>query len=161
MSVAAELGYRIEAGEMADLPDVMVAMGDAFDPEYGEAWTEAQCAGVLGMPGCWLLLARDGDTPVGFAMLRSVVDEAELLLIAVRPRYRRRGVAAALLSQAAEHARGVGIDTLHLEVRDGNPALDLYRAAGFLQVGRRSAYYRGRTGKVFDALTFKRHLAAD
>lgn len=144
---------------MADLPDVMIAMGDAFDPEFGEAWTEAQCAGVLGMPGCWLLIARDGDEPAGFALLRSAPGEAELLLIAVRPRFRRRGIAAALLDRAATDATASGIESLHLEVRDGNPALELYRAAGFVQVGRRPAYYRGRTGKVFDALTFKLQLA--
>ena len=144
---------------MADLPDVMIAMGDAFDPEFGEAWTEAQCAGVLGMPGCWLLIARDRDEPAGFALLRSATGEAELLLIAVRPRFRRRGIAAALLDRAAADAAASGIESLHLEVRDGNPALELYRAAGFVQVGRRPAYYRGRTGKVFDALTFKRQLA--
>jgi ribosomal-protein-alanine N-acetyltransferase len=161
LTLAADLDVRIEAGGMADLPDVMVAMGDAFDPEFGEAWTEAQCAGVLGMPGCWLLLAREGTDPAGFAMLRAVAGEAELLLIAVRPRYRRRGIGAALLARAAEDAQASGVDTLHLEVRDGNPALALYRGFGFVQVGRRSAYYRGRSGKVFDALTFRRHLAAD
>ena len=161
MTVAADVAIRIEPGGMADLPDVMIAMGDAFDPEYGEAWTEAQCAGVLGLPGCWLLIGRDGDVPVGFAMLRSAADEAELLLIAVRPPYRRRGVAAALLAHVAQEAAAACIDTLHLEVRDGNPALELYRAAGFVQVGRRPAYYRGRPGKVFDALTFKRRLGAD
>jgi [ribosomal protein S18]-alanine N-acetyltransferase len=161
MTLTADLAVRIEAGGMADLPDVMTAMGDAFDPEYGEAWTEAQCAGVLGMPGCWLLIAREGARPAGFAMLRSVAGEAELLLIAVRPRYRRRGVGRALLDRAAEKARQAGVELLHLEVRDGNPALDLYRAAGFVQVGRRAAYYRGRTGKVFDALTFRRQLSAD
>lgn len=151
----------IEAGGMADLPDVMTAMADAFDPLFGEAWTEAQCAGVLGMPGSWLLLARIGGQPAGFAMLRTVVREAELLLIAVRPAHRRHGIARALLKRVASDAVACGIDTLHLEVREGNPAVDLYCAAGFEQVGRRRDYYRGRTGKVFDALTFKRGLGRD
>ena len=158
MTVAADLDFRIEAGGMADLADVMIAMGDAFDPQFGEAWTEAQCAGVLGMPGSWLLLARTGGDPAGFALLRKVADEAELLLIAVRARFRRHGIGRALLGRAVEDARAEGIALLHLEVRDGNPALALYREAGFIQVGNRRGYYRGRTGKVFDALTFKRHL---
>lgn len=161
MTLAAELGYRVEAGGMADLPDMMTVMGDAFDPEFGEAWTEAQCAGVLGMPGCWLLVAREQGDPAGFALLRSALSEAELLLIAVRPSFRRRGIAATLMDRAAAEAKKAGIEALHLEVRDGNPALELYRAAGFIQVGHRPAYYRGRSGKVFDALTFKRQLAAD
>lgn len=161
MSVAADLNVRLDPGGMADLPDVMVAMSDAFDPEFGEAWTEAQCAGILGMPGSWLLIARSSDEPAGFALVRTVADEAELLLIAVRKGYRRQGIARALLDQASDDALKGGAETLHLEVRDGNPALELYRSAGFVQVGARRAYYRGRTGKVFDALTFKRRLGVN
>ena len=161
MTLAAELAFRIEPGGMADLADVMVAMSDAFDAEYGEAWTEAQCAGILGMPGSWLLVARVGDDPAGFALLRTVADEAELLLIAVRNRYRRQGIARALIDQAMADSGEGGVDTLHLEVRDGNPAIALYQGVGFVQIGMRRAYYRGRSGKVFDALTFKKHLAVN
>jgi [ribosomal protein S18]-alanine N-acetyltransferase len=161
MSVAAGLLVRIDPGGMADLADVMVAMGDAFDPEYGEAWTEAQCAGILGMPGSWLLIARSSDEPAGFALVRTITDEAELLLIAVRKRYRRQGIATALLYRAMTGALEGGAGTLHLEVRDGNPALELYRSAGFVQVGVRRAYYHGLSGKVFDALTFKRRLGVN
>lgn len=156
--MATEIAIRIESGGMADLPDVMVAMGDAFDPEYGEAWTEAQCAGILGMPGSWLLIARAGDDPAGFALLRTIAGETELLLIAVRKLHRRQGIARALIEQAIADSIVDGVETLHLEVRDGNPAAELYRNVGFVQVGVRRDYYRGRTGKVFDALTFKRRL---
>jgi ribosomal-protein-alanine N-acetyltransferase len=161
MIMATDLAISIEPGGMADLPDVMTAMGDAFDPEYGEAWTEAQCAGILGMSGSWLLIARCGDDPAGFALLRTIVDEAELLLIAVRGRYRRQGVARALLRRAIDDAAADGVTTLHLEVRDGNPAAELYRGLGFVQIGMRRAYYRGRSGKVFDALTFKKRLGVN
>lgn len=161
MSVLAGIDFVIESGGMAELPDVMIAMRDAFDPQYGEAWTEAQCAGVLGMPGSWLLIARSGDDPAGFALLRKILGEAELLLIAVRKQYRRQGIGRALLDRAIDEAVAAGVDTLHLEVRDGNPALELYRRCGFAQVGSRPGYYRGRTGKVFDALTFKRQLAVN
>lgn len=159
MTVATGLELVIEPGGIADMADVMLVMASAFDPEFGEAWTEAQCAGVLGMPGSWLLIARSRGDPVGFALLRKVIDEAELLLIASHPDVRRHGVASALLDRAAEDALASGAALLHLEVRDGNPALKLYRQAGFVQVGRRPSYYRGRSGKVFDALTFKRQLS--
>jgi ribosomal-protein-alanine N-acetyltransferase len=159
--MATDLAIRVEPGGMADLPDVMIAMGDAFDPQYGEAWTEAQCAGILGMAGSWLLVARSGSDPAGFALLRTVADETELLLIAVRNRYRRQGVAHALLDQAIGDAAAEAVTTLHLEVREGNPAAELYRRLGFVQIGMRRAYYRGRSGKVFDALTFKKRLGVN
>lgn len=159
MNNPTSIDIAVEPGEIGDLTDVMKVMSDAFDPEFGEAWTEAQCAGVLGMPGSWLLIARTGgEDPAGFALLRKIMDEAELLLIAVRPHYRRYGIGRVLLERAAEDAVAGGARSLHLEVRDGNPALLLYRQSEFVQVGARRGYYRGRTGKVFDALTFKRQL---
>jgi [ribosomal protein S18]-alanine N-acetyltransferase len=155
VTAGADLSLRIDSGGIGDLADVMTAMADAFDPEYGEAWTEAQCAGILGMPGSWLLIARNGDDPAGFALVREIAGEAELLLIAVRHRYRRQGVGRALLDRVSDQARAQSVKVLHLEVRQNNPAMALYRAAGFIQAGIRHGYYRGRSGKVFDALTFR------
>ena len=59
-----------------------------------------------------------------------MLDEAELLLIAVAPAARRRGVGAALLRAVIAEARGHGVTKLHLEVRAGNTAIQLYAAAG-------------------------------
>lgn len=144
----------VRAGAAA-IPDVMRVMTEAFDPAYGEAWTASQCAGLLDMPGSWLVLAhRDGE-PAGFALSRAVLDEAELLLIAVRPAWRRRGLGAALLSAVVDEARGRGLALVHLEARDGNAAAALYEAHGFRQVGRRRDYYRGGDGTTRDALTMQ------
>ena len=63
-------------GHDADLRDVMRVMDSSFDPGFGEAWTIAQCAGLLPLPGVWLTLARDGEEAVGFALARLVADEA-------------------------------------------------------------------------------------
>ena len=46
----------------------------AFDPRFGEAWTRAQCIGILAMPGVWLTLARVGEAVVGFALSRAIMD---------------------------------------------------------------------------------------
>jgi len=50
-------------------------------------------------------------------------------------------------------ARNHGATRVHLEVREGNPAVIMYRQAGFNFAGRRPKYYRGRFGGDFDALT--------
>jgi len=143
--------YRF--GTVADLPLIMTVMEDAFEPCFGEAWNAAQCSGILGLPGVGLLLASVGGVPAGFALTRVVLDEAELLLLAVSPARRRHGIGEGLLRRAAEAARIMGAARLHLEVRDGNPAISLYKRSGFAQVGRRTGYYRGRRGELFDALS--------
>lgn len=146
-------GIVLEAGGAADLDAVMAVMEASFEPRFGEAWTRSQCAGLLPMPGVWLVLARDDGAPVGFALARAVAGEAELLLLAVRDIVQRRGTGARLLQRFEADAQARGAVRLHLEVRDGNHALSLYERAGYALVGRRRNYYSGHGGTAYDALT--------
>jgi ribosomal-protein-alanine N-acetyltransferase len=148
----------LRSGGTADLATVESLMTEAFDPRFGEAWTHGQCLGIMALPGVWLTIASVDGKPVGFALSRQIVDEAELLLLATAPASRRKGVAAALLRSVVTEAREKNASKLHLEVREGNEAIKLYRTAGFTKVGERRAYYRGNAGQTFDAFTFRREL---
>ncbi len=139
------------------LPDAMTVMAHAFDPQFGEAWNTAQCTGVLAMPGAELLIARQ-DVPVGFALLRTVIDEAELMLLAVTPTVRGQGIGRALLQHSIDLATKSGVVSYFLEVRGDNPAIKLYEQAGLEQVGLRRDYYRGANGNRRDALTYRLSL---
>jgi len=146
---------RISRGNTEDLEAVMQVMATAFSDRYGEAWTRSQCAGILPMTGVQLVLAHDDeDRVVGFSLYRTVADDAELLLLAVRPEIQGRGVGRDLLGHFIEHSKDNGATRIHLEVREGNPAARVYRAAGFVEANRRRNYYRGREGRQYDALTF-------
>ncbi len=142
----------------AELDQVMDVMNAAFDPSYGEAWTRAQCAGILPMTGVTLTLAHEADTPLGFSLSRQVADEAELMLLAVVPAARGHGIGTSLVRHFLQGARAADLRKLHLEVRDGNPAVSLYRQHGFQVEGRRSKYYKGPDGQFFDALTMVRRI---
>jgi [ribosomal protein S18]-alanine N-acetyltransferase len=144
-------------GGLADLDDVMRVMDESFDPRFGEAWTASQCAGLLPMPGVWLSLARDEIDVAGFALSRAIADEAELLLLAVRAPAQRRGIGAMLLERFSTLARARGAARLHLEVREGNHAVNLYSRAGFTLAGRRRNYYSGPDGHSYDALTLAKN----
>jgi ribosomal-protein-alanine N-acetyltransferase len=148
----------LRSGDARDIALVDTLMAAAFEPRFGEAWTRNQSLGVMAMPGVRLTLAFIDDEPAGFALVRSVADEAELLLLAVDPRFRRRGVATALLRGIVDDGRAGGVADLHLEVRAGNDAVRLYTAHGFAKVGERRGYYRGKTGQVYDAHTYRRAL---
>ena len=151
---------RLDLGTSGDLDEVMRVMEAAFGTAYGEAWTRSQCAGILPMAGVSLTIARDADNneAIGFSLVRSVADEAELLLLAVVPSRHRQGVGTRLLDQFMNKSRANGTGRVHLEVRDGNPAVAMYRAAGFAPIARRRNYYHGADGRRFDALTFARDL---
>jgi ribosomal-protein-alanine N-acetyltransferase len=150
---------RIQSGSFDDLDDVMAVMDRAFGSRFGEAWTRSQLAGILPMAGVSLILARDASGhAIGFSLFRTVADESELLLIAVRPENHRRGIGRLLLDDFLGRARGEGIIRVHLEVRDGNPAVSMYREAGFSPVGRRRNYYHASNGDRFDAITLSCQL---
>ena len=145
------------------LDHIMGVMEAAFDPQFGEAWTRRQVAEALSMPNTFYLLAGPTgellagvEQAAGFALSRGAAGEEELLLIAVRPECRGRGIGTALITRFIEQARERSADRLFLEMREGNVAERLYRRQGFREVGRRRNYYSSARNRQFDALTFAR-----
>jgi ribosomal-protein-alanine N-acetyltransferase len=149
-----------------DLERIMAVMEVAFDPTFGEAWSRRQVSDALLLPNTHYLLAaadglppRDDQPAAGFALSRGAVDEEELLLIAVAPEHRGRGIGGALIERLVAEARTRGVTRLFLEMREGNTAEMLYRRHGFASVGRRRHYYRRGSGSPIDAITFAREIA--
>lgn len=155
-----ERDVKIETGSSEDMDAVMTVMDQAFGDRFGEAWTRSQLAGILPMGGVSLTLARsqDDEETIGFSLVRTVAGESELLLIAVLPDRQRSGVGGRLLYDFIARARSEGVQRLHLEVREGNRAISMYRDAGFSTVGRRRNYYHGRDGSRYDAITLAHEL---
>ena len=152
------MSVTLREGNEGDIGELMDVMEHAFDPLFGEAWNAGQCLGILSLPDVWLTFAEAGDRTVGFALSRLLMDEAELLLLAVEPNARGHGVGRALIERTVEIAVDKGAHRLLLEVRDGNQALDLYQGSGFSEIGRRHDYYRGSDGTTRDALTLARPI---
>ena len=123
-------------------------------------WTEEMFAAELG-PGtlAGMLVARvpaAGTPPpvVGYICVWLVSDELHINNLAVHPRWRKRGIARALLQAALRHGREGGAHTAFLEVRVSNVAAQaLYRQFDFEPVGVRPRYY---THPLEDALIMRR-----
>jgi ribosomal-protein-alanine N-acetyltransferase len=87
-------------------------------------------------------VARLGDRVVAFGGIWLMVDEAHITTFGVHPDHRRRGVGRRLLLELADVALELGSARMTLEVRVSNaPAQALYRSFGFVEAGRRVAYY--------------------
>lgn len=153
---------------MTDALDaIMAVMEQAFDPRYGEAWTRRQVGDSLTLRNVFFTLIDpdgtrdvDPDRVIGFALTRQVLDEEEILLIAVHPAHRGHGVGKKLLREVIERARGRSVTRVFLEMRDGNEAEHLYRTFGFEKIGQRAGYYRGAIGGPIDAITFAKNIAS-
>lgn len=101
-----------------------------------------------------------GRAPLlGFALSRLVLDEAEILTVALRPDARGQGAGGLLLRQHLDRLAQHGARTVFLEVDEGNAsALALYRRTGFAEIGRRPGYYAGHDGERATAIAMKATL---
>ncbi|WP_343526403.1 GNAT family N-acetyltransferase [Sphingomonas sp.] len=154
----ASLSVQLRAGDARDAGVAEQVMAAAFDPQWGEAWTRAQLLGVMTMPGVQLLIAEVDGEPAGFALTRSVMDEAELLLLGVVPDHRRTRVGSMLVHAVMGDCAASGVTMLHLEVRANNPAIHFYTAHGFAKCGERRNYYKGGDGQLYDAHSYARAI---
>jgi ribosomal-protein-alanine N-acetyltransferase len=132
---------------------------------FGNPWPLDAYAQELERPGGRLEVAElHGHGVVGFSCTWYVPDrprageelEAHLLRIAVDPRFRRRQVGRDLVGAVLARAAAAAVHHMTLEVASENhAAVALYRCAGFVEIGRRAAYYRAPPD---DAIIMRREL---
>jgi ribosomal-protein-alanine N-acetyltransferase len=149
---------RVASAEAGNVNAMMSIMESSFDAAFGEAWSAMQLAGTLALPGSFARQAVDSHGKIlGFSLARVVAGEAELLLVAVDRDWRRHGIGRLLVEKVAQDACRRGAGALFLEVRE-SAARALYRALGFVDVGRRANYYTGSSGERFAAITMHRGI---
>ena len=110
---------------------------------FSDPWSENSVASELENPlSLWLIAEEDGAV-CGYVGSQTVLDETDMMNIAVRPDCRRKGIAAALITELVSRLKARGSRILRLEVRESNfSAIALYEALGFTQLGLRKNYYR-------------------
>ena len=105
-----------------------------------------------------LLLQAEG-AEAGLAVCRVVADEAELITIAVDPKWRSKGVGVALMRAVFADLRMTPAKKLFLEVAADNPAaLRLYAKLGFARLSERHGYYERPDGGKATAIVMARDL---
>lgn len=122
-----------------DLDSVLEIESSSFP----RPWTRRHFEDEMESPGSRPVVAVGGVAQVaGYLCLKEILDEAEILDVAVHPDWRGLGVGRLLVDWAIGHCRERNLALLCLEVRVGNlEAISLYRRFGFLEVGRRKNYY--------------------
>jgi [ribosomal protein S18]-alanine N-acetyltransferase len=122
--------------EARDLPSAMEI--DALS--LPRPWSAAIWRGELSSPYGLYLVIEDRGQVFGQIGVRHVLGELHITTVAVRPEYRRRGHARALIGAAL--AAFPDASHVHLEVRPTNvEAIALYESLGFRETGRRPRYY--------------------
>jgi len=146
----AAAGVNIRAARDGDMLSVGLIERDSF----ADPWGPREFESALQAPQTIFLIAEDADGVVqGYAIALAVLDEAEILNLAVHPRFRGQGIGGSLLDSAVDHVKSRGAEQIYLEVRESNDAAKkLYAARGFDVITRRPRYYRH---PVEDALVLR------
>lgn len=148
-------GFDYAPMTLADL-DQVVALEQSV---YPHPWSCGNFADSLDAGyHAWVLRGRGepGGDLAGYFLLMAALDEVHLLNVSVAATHQRQGLGRYLLDKAAACARGLGAESVLLEVRPSNlRALHVYQRYGFADIGRRKAYYPAHNGQREDAIVMR------
>lgn len=144
-----ELASSADAAQIAELSRVTIEQGLPW------RWTQERVRACIRDRTINVVVARQGERVIGFAIMKYGEDEASLFLFGVDPAFRRQRVGSELLEWLEVTARTAGIRTIRLEARQDNRiASAFYRHHGFREIGVVHGYYQG----IEDAIRFQKRL---
>ena len=133
--------------------DEVVALEETV---YPHPWSRGNFIDSLSSGYQAWVLRDQADQLLGYFLLMLMADEAHLLNVAVSAQRQGQGLGRFLLNQAVACARGLGKESVLLEVRPSNiRALEIYRRYGFSPIGRRRAYYPAANQQREDAIVMR------
>jgi len=113
---------------------------------FSEPWTLESIEKEVNNPVAEYLVAEGDEGVIGYAGLWHILDEGEIINIAVDPKWRRNRVGQQLLNGLIEKAKTYDLEVIHLEVRESNfEACTLYKKHGFYEIAKRKNYYHKPT----------------
>lgn len=129
---------KCERSQLKEIQEILVSAPEAA------GWSEAALAETLERDPEHFLAGWQGKELAGFVVGRKIAREGEILNLAVKAEYRRRGVGQAVAQALLDVFAGEGVGKVFLEVRESNTAaIALYERLGFRSAGRREGYYQG------------------
>lgn len=136
---------------------------DYVEHGLGWGWTPARVLRSIRDRATNVVVAECGADLAGFGIMKYLDDDAHLLLFAVRPEYRRRGVGSGLVTWLESTATTAGIELIFLETRATNTAArEFYAARGYRELATLPRYYGSedavRIGKDLGSFTAARSV---
>jgi ribosomal-protein-alanine N-acetyltransferase len=135
----------LQFAERSDAAMLAVMSRDLIEDGLGWRYRTQSLRQLIADPETVTLVARSGVAVAGFGIMKFGDERAHLVLLAVRPDYRRRGIARRVIQWLVESAATAGVASIHVELRARNTgAYAFYRTIGFAETLRLPGYYSGR-----------------
>lgn len=120
------------------LEDVYIIETECFS----HPWSRQSLEEELNNETSLFLVAKEENGVIGYIGMSIVIDEGYIFNVAVREKYRNKGVATALINELVTYGKKNNFSFITLEVRESNlPAISLYSKFGFIKAGERKDYY--------------------
>lgn len=132
----------IEISEMSltDFEEIQSVLISDFD----DFWNSETLKNELKNNNSYYIVAKINNSIVGFAGIKTVLDEADIMNIVTKKDSRNSGIGSALFSSIINYAKSNNVKKITLEVNENNvPAIKLYKKFGFEQIAKREKYYNG------------------
>jgi ribosomal-protein-alanine N-acetyltransferase len=111
------------------------------------AWTNKNFIDAYDAKNLFKVLKNE-DYIIGYYIALFALDECELLNVAIKPEFQRKGFGGRMLKDLFSECRKKNIVNIFLEVRRSNLlAMRLYKKIGFNEIGVRNNYYQNKDGK--------------
>ena len=129
---------EIEVMTLADLENIKNILASDFD----EFWNYNVFKEELQSKNSKYLVAKLNNEIIGFAGIKIIIDEADIMNIVTKKAVRNRGVGTLLLSKIIYLCKKLNLNSISLEVNEINKsAIHLYENFDFEKVGNRKNYY--------------------
>jgi len=138
-SMTIEFARASDAGEIAELSRSYI--------EYDLGWdyTPEKISRLIRSQNRNVVIARDGKQLAGFGIMSYGESQANLDLLAVRVRYRYRGIGRWIVEWLEKVALTAGISRVSVQVRQQNTgAVKFYKKLGYKVVSELGGYYQGK-----------------
>ena len=145
------MNYNIEKMTL----DTLISIKDILISDFDDFWNYNTLKQELECSNSYFIIAKDNDEIIGFAGLKVIVDEADIMNIVVKKDHRNNGVGSILLENLISYAKLLNLKTITLEVNENNlSAIKLYDKFNFDYIGIRKKYYNGES----DAIIMNKNL---
>ena len=137
---------QITEMSLSDLENIKEILISDFD----DVWNYNILKEELESSNSKYIIAKTNDGEIiGFAGIKIILDNADIMNIVVKKSWRNQGVGNLLLNNLISICKDLNLLSLSLEVNEDNlPAIHLYEKVGFKQVGLRKNYYQDKNGIV-------------
>ncbi len=140
------MDFKISKMSIEDLKSIKNILASDFD----NFWSFDVLEEELECKNSYVIVAKNSENNiVGFAGLKVILDEADIMNIVVKKTFRHNGIGSILLENLISYSKNLNLKNITLEVNENNlSAIHLYDKFSFDKLGIRKKYYNGESDAI-------------